>query len=145
MHRYVGWTWLWTSILHPFVLLGYFGVSDLSPNVYIVGYLIVLLFYSFIFSLPSLLMSLGVVYLIPVLRLSSRASFFCWLTCAPLIAFLNFVLICLFFGMKKIDFGFLEMAFPAILTVVFVVIARYNYFLKAITAIKEKQHETTMV
>lgn len=135
-------TWFWANLFHPFVMYFYFSGNYSEPEP--VGTLFQIFIYSLVFSLPSLFTSLLVSYLVCLLRATTTFKYVIWLIAAPIITCLNFLLI---FGgltgnLNSFEF---QIAVPAMISVVIVILLRYRSFFAAIDGSKKEEHENDMV
>lgn len=144
MNSHISNTWFWANLLHPFVMLCYFDYSADTSGLELFGDFLQLFIYSLIFSLPSLFISFLGVYLISLLPVSAIVKYITWIIAAPLIVLLNFLLILLLFG-GDITLLDLEIATPAMIAVVIIVLIRYKQFLNISNQLKETKHENNMV
>ena len=128
MNLHVSGTWFWANLLHPFIMFFYFDFFDHSSGSELFGVLFAIFIYSLIFSLPSLFISFLWVYLISKLPVSVRVKYIAWIVSAPLLVILNFMLISLLSG-SDITFSELQIAIPAMIAVVIIILIRYKQFL----------------
>jgi hypothetical protein len=144
MNMHVSGTWFWANLLHPFIMFFYLGNSGHSSGSELFGGLFTIFIYSLIFSLPSLFISFLLVYLISLLPVSAVDKYITWIVTAPLIVVLNFMLISLLSG-NVITFSELQIAVPAMIAVVIIILIRYNQFLNISKPSKESKHENNLV
>ena len=144
MNLHVSGTWFWANLLHPFVMFFYFGYSDFQSGSEIFGLLFLIFLYSLIFSLPSLFISLLLLFLISGLPVSAVVKYFTWMIGAPVVIVLNLLLISLLVG-SGITFSDLQLIMPAMIAVVIIILIRHKQFLNIINGIKETKHESNLV
>ncbi len=142
---HIAGTWCWANLLHPFMLAAYFGIAGFPSVVDLFGSSLMIIAFSFLFSLPSLFISWLVVYLISLLRTTPRIEFLLWLIAAPLIAALNFMLIIILCGGSIGDIFELDIVMPAMIATVIVVSVRYKSFIKTLLSSKEEQYEDRVI
>ena len=123
-------TWLWTNLLHPFIMFLYFNDGGAPFGDGMFGALILVMIYSLIFSLPSLFLSLLAGYLITRMQTNVAIQFLVWVITAPLIVVLNVVLLAVVSGDGAFTFWDLGIAYPGIIAVLVVVLLRYQLFFK---------------
>ena len=95
MSNHMAITWLCANLFHPVVMMFYFNDPAIPATVGEIGSLLQIMIYSMIFSIPSLLLSLLAGYLFSLLQAPVITRFLLWLFVAPLIVFLNYVLLSL--------------------------------------------------
>jgi hypothetical protein len=129
---YVFNTWLVANLIHPLVLMIWFN-ADLSEQngfelfgMYFQGFI-----YSFLFSLPALLIAFVVYYLLRKMRTDGITAFMIWLFLVTCIPFLTVLLLLLMFLKEGVLFGELEIIAPATIAVFISVALRFRYFMKA--------------
>jgi hypothetical protein len=123
----------------------YFHNPALPATVGEIGSLLQIMIYTMIFSIPSLLLSLLAGYLFSLLQAPVITRFLLWLFVAPLIVLLNYVLLSLVLTGGSFAFFEIQMAIPAIIAVVVVVLLRYHSFLKVFRVTNKEQDETKSV
>jgi hypothetical protein len=144
MNLHASGTWFWANLLHPFVMFFYFGYSGYQSGSEIFGMLFLIFLYSLIFSLPSLFISFLVIFLISILPATAVVKYFTWMIAAPAIVILNVLLFALLAG-SGITFSDLQIAMPAMIAVVIIILIRHNQFLNLISQLKETKHENNLV
>lgn len=141
--KYIAGTWALANLLHPFAMFFYFNGNDFSLSAADIGGLLPVLFYSFVFSLPSLLLGFLAGHFISLIPSGLIAQYIVWLFTAPLIVILNFILLVLVLAGGQLLFFELEIAIPGIISVFIASVIRYYSFAKAFNYIKHKKDETT--
>jgi hypothetical protein len=144
MYSHVSYTWFFANVLHPFVVLLFFGISDYASVADLFGALFSVFIYSLIFSLPSLFISFLVVYLFSLSPASAITKYFCWMVVAPVVVVINYIFMFLLFG-GEIFFSELEIALPAVIAVVITIIIRHKQFLILFNQIKKTKNENNLV
>jgi hypothetical protein len=129
MYRYTFFTWLLANLLHPIGIIIYFEGLSVSLGEQLVLSYILILFYSLFISSASLLISFLIISIILLLKLPDWCKFLCWLIATPFIVIVNILTLELLtegeIGMTGRD---LEIGIPSMITIVAVVLARYDYF-----------------
>jgi len=144
MNSHVPGTWLVANLLHPVAMFLYFNEGPVSVSAIDIPGVFQVVGFSFLFSLPSLLLGFLADYLISFLRAGAGVKFITWFATAPLIALLNFVLLFLVFGGSFL-FTELQIALPAMMAVAVAVLLRHRSFFNSIHPIKIKRDATNMV
>jgi len=144
MHLHVFSTWVLANLLHPFIMLLYIGYPIHPSFVELLGNYSSILYYSVIFSLPSLFISFLWVYLISRLQVPAIGIYIIWLVSAPLLIILNMLLILILFpgaiGLLGVNYFI-----PAMIAVVIIILIRHDQFYSLTIQIKETKHENNLV
>lgn len=140
MYLHVVNTWFIANLLHPVILFFYFeGAENFEPEM--IGFGLQFLVFSFLFSLPSLLLCMGAIYTLFKLSFSVTGRYMIWLIITLLIVIINFWII--FYGfigahINKNDF---EIIIPALMAAGITVIIRHVQFFRVTAQIKNKENE----
>lgn len=132
MFLYVFTIWFIANLIHPVALWltagdGFYMEADTIPLMFVV------FMYCFFFSLPSLLFSYLVLWLISKSNVKDEWKYIWWLLSVPLIIFFNLFLIYLLFGLGRLsNLNDFEVGYPAIGATIVVVLIRYKYFFRTI-------------
>jgi branched-subunit amino acid transport protein len=131
MYRYIFFTWLITNLIHPVVAIIYFGgLSEFFDSGFVPIYFFIFI-YSLFISSVSLLLSFLFLSVVLKMKIPDWCKLLCWLAITPLIIIVNLVVfIIMADGNGKWTFGDAEIGIPAMITIVVVILARYNYFIK---------------
>ena len=145
MFLHTFYTWLLANLLHPLIFFLAALIMREAPgfdqNLFEIFYL--LLFYSFCFSLPCLLLGWLCLYLIICSPYSDDAKFILWLVTAASLIILEFLVI-LFIG-DLTDLALLLFSLPGVAALSASILIRYKQFKKLIHIPKIKNHETNLV
>lgn len=145
MFLHIFYTWIIANLLHPvFIFLGIY-LTDGDPI--FTGELLQLLFlalmYSLLFSIPSLFIGWLCLYLISITPFNNDAKFLIWLFVAPLLVFIEILVILLLEG--NIDVTELKFALPGMAAVALTVLSRYVQFQNLNSISETNKHETNLV
>ncbi|HEV7780964.1 MAG TPA: hypothetical protein VGO58_06840 [Chitinophagaceae bacterium] len=144
MHSHIAGTWLLANLLHPVILVFYFsnGFSFLVAED--LGVFLQLLFYSCLFSLPSLALGFLAGYLIAKIRGEAVLKLVAWIITAPCIALLNWLLIILvFFSPDLFFFEIIDVVAPAMLVAFIATVCRSHYFLGTVKRTGQQDDDST--
>jgi hypothetical protein len=141
MKTHIAYTWLWTNLLHQFILLLYFDAGSFSLSTDTISSLLQVMAYSLLFSLPALFFSQLAGYLISRMHSTIIIQFLLWVIVAPLIVLLNFLLVFLIGGTESFYLFELNVATPAIISVLLVVLLRYQSFFNACAPVSKEEPE----
>lgn len=134
--------WLIANLLHPFLLIFWFGEWNFNLSSDDFGIGIMLFIYGFMFSMPSLLLGFLVEYLVVKLHSSALNRYLYWLLLSPLVALLNWGLLVFVFG-GSIDWRDITVAFPSMIAVLLASLMRYKSFLKEEKPSTEQHEQET--
>jgi hypothetical protein len=144
MNMHISGTWLLANLLHPVLLFLFMGNSGDYSLFDLAGGYFSTLFFSLIFSSPSLWLSFLWGYLISGFSLTSFGKYIAWIISAPLLIIINMQLILLFFA-GEINFSEINFCVPAMIAVEIIILIRYNQFINCFNQLKEKKHENNLV
>jgi len=138
MYLYVLATWLIANLVHPFMMYVVFGGGDFDLD----GFGMQFIFYSFVFSLPSLFLSFLAIYGISKLPASGAGKYIAWLITAPVIVFINYWLLFAVLFNLRIEKEEIDIMWPAIIAVVITIVVRYVSFFKNVAQLNKEKNET---
>jgi hypothetical protein len=123
--------WVVANILHPFIILLYFGFNDDEIiNFGSLAFVLTAIFPSFLISIPSFPFARLLLALIKQLPFDTSGKFISWLLLVTVIPALNLFLLGLVLGEANILENDSQLFIPASISVVISVIIRYRQFFK---------------
>lgn len=130
--------WLIANLLHPILLISWYGdwnlTFDLSTDDIGIG--IMIFIYGILLSIPSLFLGFFVEYLVSKLHSSPMNRYLYWLLLSPLAALLNWIFLALVFG-GKLEGDDFSIALPSMVSVILASLFRYRSFMK----VKESEND----
>jgi hypothetical protein len=146
LHAFV--TWLLANLLHPLIWFTYIlitgdGNSDrFSAESFSI--LLVVFFYSLIFSLPCLFLSWGLLHVIVFMKDNLAAKFIAWLFGAALLIFLEvWIIVLLITGGHESEL--LLLSVPPVAATWLAITIRWKQFKNLILQLKTNNHENNLV
>ncbi len=129
-------TWLIAISLYPVLLVLYIVGAD-SFDMEQITFLFGLFFYTLVFALPSLVLSLLVMMPIAKAPATNSSKLIIWCVAAMLTVVVNFYLI-FYFILKEDIFRStsIELILPALLAVSITILIRYKYFFAALSKLE---------
>ena len=144
MYLHVVNTWFIANLLHPVILFFYFeGAENFEPEM--IGFGLQFLVLSFLFSLPSLLLGMGIIYTLFKLSFSVTGRYILWLIVTLLIVIINFWIIFYGFSGAHINKNDFEIIIPALIATGITVITRHAPFFQLTAQLKSKENEDSLV
>jgi hypothetical protein len=136
-------TWLIANLMHPLIMIAYFGIGGggiLSEGLFQTYTL--LLMCSLLFSLPSFFISCLLIHAIKVLPLASFQKYITWIFIAISIPFINLVIL------EHLDNDFFrefdaKEVLPASIAVLIAVLIRYRQFMKFLSGKEYDDYENS--
>lgn len=145
MFLHIFYTWIPANLLHPvFIFLGFYLMNgDPIFTSEAVQFFFPLLMYSLLFSIPCLFIGWLCLYYVNITPFSSDVKFLIWLFVAPLLVFIEILVILLLEG--NIDVTELKFALPGMAAVALAVLSRYVQFQNLNSISETNNHETNLV
>lgn len=145
MFLHIFYTWLLANLLHPvFIFLGFYlmeGYPIFTGEA--LQFLFPVLVYLLLFSIPCLFIGWVCLYLVSITPFHNDAKFLMWLFVAPLLVFMEILVILLLEG--KVDIEELVFALPGMVAVAVAILIRYVQFQNLINVNKTTNHEADLV
>lgn len=138
-------TWLIAISLYPVLLVLYIGrLYSFSAEDF--AFLFGLFFYTLVFALPSLVLSLLVMMPIAKAPATNSSKLIIWCVAAMLTVVVNFYLI-FYFILKEDIFrsASIELILPALLAVSITILIRYKYFFTALSKLESEKNAVTEI
>jgi hypothetical protein len=148
MGLHITTTWLATLLIHPFILLVFWGAenfSDISNAGELLGMIFLTIFSSLFISIPSLLLGQLIMPHASKLIKNTRNLFMFWLLISPIIVVMNYFIIALMITSGELFLDGLAIAIPAIISAPLTILLRYKQFFKTFNELNQNKNETTMV
>lgn len=133
MASHISMTWLVANLVHPFTMViwlsggHFYGLPSLGEI--LSGYLLIFS-YSICLSLPSLIISNLIINVSSRICKRSITLYLFWLLISPVIVVVNYSIITLLFT-KEITLEEIDIVFPAMASVMLIILIRYKYFSNA--------------
>jgi hypothetical protein len=141
---YIFLTWVIANLLHPLILIVYFGIGGggmFSEGLF--QAFLLLLICSFLFSIPSLIISCLLIYALKVLPLTLFQKYIAGVLIAVAIPFLNLVILEYIENdlFREFDTG---AAIPASISVLFAVLIRHKQFIRFLLGVEYDDFENSL-
>jgi hypothetical protein len=143
---YVFNTWVVANLLHPVLIYILFGsMSGEFFNDNFLQFYFLCCVYSFIFSLPALLVAWLLFHIIRRIRVSALSKFITWSFFASIVPVLIWYFLFMVFDSGDLQKEDLEMMLPSSLAIISSILIRVRQFFILFTQLKNQNHENKMV
>jgi len=141
------YTWLLTHILHPFIFIIYaiMLTGKFDGDIFFLEFVLNITFYTFLFSIPGLMIGWLLFHLITELRLSVFTKFILWILAVIVIIVSScFLLLSSIINTSVFEEYFL-LVIPIVISGIFAILIRHPWISNILKNTKTNNHEINLV